>query len=1155
MSDEDCSKETPSTILEDSQSFTMDSSQLDSDYENLGEDSTGQESFVHSTRDPAARTQRFTETLYRDGFGECTEMTDIPHGDVADEDFSKKKPSRTMEDSLSFTVDICQMDADYGNLGEDPPSQDSSLQFVKEPAASAQRFPEALQMDVFGECTDVADEDLTKKIPSKIMEDSVSFNMDICQMDSDYENLGEDVPSQESSLQFVKEPAASAQTFPEALQMDVIGECTDVADEDLTKKTPSKIMEDSVSFNMDICQMDSDYENLEEDPPSQDSSLQFVNEPAASAQTFPEALQMDVIGECTDVADEDLTKKIPSKIMEDSLSFNMDICQMDFDYENLGEDVPSQESSLQFVKEPAASAQTFPEALQMDVIGECTDVADEDLTKKTPSKIMEDSVSFNMDICQMDSDYENLGEDPPSQDSFLQFVNEPAASAQRFPEALQMDVFGECTDQETEHILDNEQITSLKRHNWSAATLKVISSMPSHTAGKYSGVISRRSRHSPQVLLASTHDSSLPSRPVQGYVSEPDVEETSTEENKKDQLLSSLRGLSVSEGLRKLRAMPLSLADKMELKRLAFSHAGSVISRNIPCCSYLGVSISRTWRHSLFSCLPVLSYLQLWHSPMKRLSGRFGTGVLSYFLFLRTLLLFNLFLFVIVGLFVVFPQVVHHPHQSYLGSFTALQLLTGRGYLSQSPMFYGYYTNTTIQTCPNNSTGRPPVLSLCVKYTVPAAYFVSIAIAFFIICMILVYSMSKAIGRSFHVLKSNKNLAVRVFCCWDFKVSKKTSVTLQSEKISTQLKELLSEMISGEDKKSCMQQVCRFIVRLLAWVICLASICLGAKEIFQLSNTTKSNTQHQTKDNDLLLFSAAVSGINLLLPGFFNLCAWVEKRDSPNVRVYVSIFRNLLLKSSIVGVLCYRWLCFQWQWKTAAESEDLKCWENFVGQELYRLLVMDFIFTVFYTFIGEFLWRHFTQQVLKRKRKPVFDIARNVLELIYGQTLIWFGVLFAPLLPAIQLIKLFVLFYLKKNSLMHNCQASRKPWRANRMTTIFHSLLWFPSFISAAVILFYTAWQIPPSTGCGPFRNLTAMFHSVEVAQQLKKAKLSWLIHPLFLFLVFGVFLLVIYFHAQVVDGQKKIISRLEKQIENEGKDKKFLITKLQEIHERAASH
>ncbi|XP_071780369.2 transmembrane channel-like protein 6 [Centroberyx gerrardi] len=793
---------------------------------------------------------------------------------------------------------------------------------------------------------------------------------------------------------------------------------------------------------------------------------------------------------------------------------------------------------------------------------------------------MAHSVHFNLNVCQIDLDYENVGEDGPAQDSLCQLIGEPGPNSDGTHDTLEMEVLGECRDSQSfqishisEETCEGEQTNLLHRKRWSAATHKVLSSMPSRFLGQSSVAITSQCGN--QTSFPGSSHSSGPN--IRRDFVQADSEEIYERENKMEQLVSNLQSLSVGDRLRVLRAKPLSLTKKIELRKLAFSDVveDSLINRDVPCCSRLRVYIARTWRHCLFSCLPLLTSLQLWQLPMKRLSGRFGTGVLSYFLFLRTLLLFNILLFLINGLFLVIPQAIHPPPPdgSSLNTITGLELLTGTGFLSQSVMFYGYYTNTIIKNCrPADSTPGstaeitdPPVCdaassSQMMPYNIPLAYFFTIGIAFLIICMILVYSLSKSFGRSFRVLKSHGNLAVKVFCSWDFKVSKKTSIRLQSENISTQLKELLSEMICGQEEKGCMQRLWGLQVHLSAWAVCLTSIFLGALAVHFLSDHMHLHDIEGSliREAYLLVSSAVVSGINLLLPGLFNLVSWMESYNSPCIRVYVSIFRNLLLKVSVVGVLCYHWLR---RIAVEPESRGLQCWESFVGQELYRLLLMDFICTVLYTFFGEFMWRLFSKRVLKRKRKPVFDIARNVLELIYGQTLTWLGVLFAPLLPAVQIIKLFVLFYIRKSSLMLNCQASGKPWRASQMSTLFISLLCFPSFLGAAVSVTYTVWTIKPSSGCGPFRNLTTMFQAGKLwAQELEdtNSNLSWLNwaytylveNPLFLFLATGVFLMVIYIHTQVVDGQRRIIDLLEKQIENEGKDKKFLITKLQVFYE-----
>uniref|UniRef100_A0A8C2JEQ9 Transmembrane channel-like protein n=1 Tax=Cyprinus carpio TaxID=7962 RepID=A0A8C2JEQ9_CYPCA len=197
--------------------------------------------------------------------------------------------------------------------------------------------------------------------------------------------------------------------------------------------------------------------------------------------------------------------------------------------------------------------------------------------------------------------------------------------------------------------------------------------------------------------------------------------------------------------------------------------------------------------------------------------------------------------------------------------------------------------------------------------------------------------MSKSFGQSFRIDKSKGLLAIKVFSSWDFKVIKKSSVRLQRANIGTQLKELVAEVNRQEQKFPVLQRLFRLFIHMLAWIMCLGSTLACVLAVYYFS-------EHMHGEASLLAVPVVVSSINLLLPGFFNVVAWMEKYDSPSMLNYISISRNLLLKVSVLGVLCYHWL-------------GRVCWESFVGQELYRFLLMDFIFMLLDTFFGEFLWR------------------------------------------------------------------------------------------------------------------------------------------------------------------------------------------------------
>ncbi|XP_051889028.1 transmembrane channel-like protein 6 isoform X1 [Pristis pectinata] len=699
------------------------------------------------------------------------------------------------------------------------------------------------------------------------------------------------------------------------------------------------------------------------------------------------------------------------------------------------------------------------------------------------------------------------------------------------------------------------------------ATMKVLSFMPSRTIGRSRGAIISEYYNRTLKLRRKRNRPSLKDMPRSMRPSIRDavaVDGNYEEELEKKKLLSELKQIPASDRAKMLQSMPLNLSMKRELRRMAPNKdfSDSPLEKNrLSRWSRAKYSLIIAVRQCWYGFLSFLHSLQLWQIAQKQISGRFGIGVLSYFIFLKMLLKFNFFLLILNLCFIVIPQATNLP-EATKGNFVGLELLYGTGYFTDTVLYHGYYTNNTWNILSGLGYNGS---SINVPYNMPIAYLYTVGTSFFITCIILVHCLSKAFGESYRVGSGYRDLAVKVFCFWDFKVTQKQSVELNYEDISTQLKEFLTEHNFRAERLNIFQWFVNLSVHFLGWLLSLGSAVgcavgvyyYSEKVLKDYSERIQRRMSEKEAEGSLLGIPILVSAINFVMPYIYNLIGLLEKYDFPQQRIYVSITRNLVLKMSIIGLLCFHWIG-----GNTTKITEISCWETFVGQELYRLVVVDFIFIILETAFGEYVWRLVCIKLLKRKRKPEFDIARNVLDLIYGQTLTWVGLLFAPLIPAIQIIKFVVVFYIKKLSLMMNCQPPRKLWRASHMMTIFISLLCFPSFLGATLAHLYSVWRVKPSQTCGPFRTLNNMYDSAKIwMNQLesKDSKFIWFpwIHkylvenPFFFLFASGILLIVIYFHWQVLDGQRKIIKLLNEQIRNEGDDKKFLIGKLKDFNKK----
>lgn len=120
---------------------------------------------------------------------------------------------------------------------------------------------------------------------------------------------------------------------------------------------------------------------------------------------------------------------------------------------------------------------------------------------------------------------------------------------------------------------------------------------------------------------------------------------------------------------------------------------------------------------------------ELWYNSLKTIEGHFGSGVATYFKFVRWLFLMNVFVMIFTLGFVVVPQIICDYYSSENttstnNEFSFEDIFTGDGYLSDTLLYFSHYSNQSLETIQG------------VAYNMPFAYFFTI-IALFFCCFVL----------------------------------------------------------------------------------------------------------------------------------------------------------------------------------------------------------------------------------------------------------------------------------------------------------------------------------------------------------------------------------------------------------------------------------
>ncbi|XP_049882155.1 transmembrane channel-like protein 7 [Pectinophora gossypiella] len=660
------------------------------------------------------------------------------------------------------------------------------------------------------------------------------------------------------------------------------------------------------------------------------------------------------------------------------------------------------------------------------------------------------------------------------------------------------------------------------------------------------------------------------------------------------------------EEIMQIKAMPVPMTQKRELK----ARLQNATKLRLQGLEQLHWRQRKVWHRFRARFTELMGKLELWQSPMREIEGKFGTGVVSYFLFLKWLLFLNLTISLFVILFLILPKVLlvedtrkceGFPQNSstccseaYLDrnltdSNIVLDVIQGTGWMERTILFYGVYSDQIYTYYLKN------LLEKQMYYNMPLAY-ILVPIAWALLSLVTI-ARSGARGFKERLVESEGQFYLYcniVFGGWDFCIHNDRSAKIKHKAIFNEIKGCLEEERYKEEKSSRSREsqillfLKRLLVNLIVFVILIASgvfiyfvfyysmeqLKSNSTPLLQNTPLTESLNFNSTRAEKLLSFTVDPFGqlqvtfleflpffciviLNIIVPVLFGYLIQFENYVPASV-IIITLLRTVLLRLSSLAVLL--WQIHMHITKDNGvqcalnneTSASVECWETYVGQQLYKLILTDFavqfVTTFFINLPRAFVARHSNSRCLKIIGEQDFYLPKHVLDIVYTQTIIWMGTFFCPFLPIIGTIFYFLIFYVKKFTCLVNCTPSPVVYKASKSKSLFMSVLLLGFIISMTPVA-YSIAEIVPSVNCGPYRGLGTVWEFVILTFNtfpgFIRDAIFFVGKSTFAVPAFAILLFFLYYYWAVATANRHMVAVLKNQLVLEGHDKQFLLNRL----------